>query len=81
MPVPGSSGDEDQVARGNNLFLGLGGHDPLALDDVQHLVLLVNMRPGPCARAEGDVQEVKFVIFLRHSRVALSFSRERSMAG
>ena len=51
------------------------------LDDVQHLVLLVNMRPGPCARAEGDVQEVRFVIFLRHSRVALSFSRKQSMAG
>ena len=41
------------------------GDDPLALDDVQHLILLVNMGPGPCARAEGDVEQIKFATVRR----------------
>ena len=31
MPVPGFPGDEDDIAYGDDLFLGLGGDDPLAL--------------------------------------------------
>jgi hypothetical protein len=56
MPVPGSSRDEDHVACRDNLFLGFGGDNALALDDVQHLIPLVKTGPGPCARAEGDVE-------------------------
>src|SRR5712692_1391488 len=52
MPVPGASRDEDHITLGDGLFLGFSSNDPLALNDVQHLVLLVNMGPGPCARAE-----------------------------
>src|SRR5713226_838124 len=47
MPVPGTSRDEDHVARGDDLFLGFSSNDPLALKNVQHLILLVNMGPGP----------------------------------
>ena len=43
------------------MFLGFSSNDPLSLDDVQHLVLLVNMWPGTPARAEIDVQYIKFV--------------------
>ncbi len=43
------------------MFLGFIGDDPLALDDVQHLVLVVNMGPGTRARAEVNTEDIKIV--------------------
>src|SRR6266851_853176 len=54
------------------MFLGFIGDDPLAFDDLQQLVLVVNMGPGTCACAEVNTQEIKFVA-VRGADQALEF--------
>src|SRR5207245_7788404 len=41
----------------NAPLLRLGRHNPVALNDLQHLVILVRMRPGASARAKIHRQQ------------------------